>query len=82
MDSALQQQHQGVEELEQSVNEIYNALELSREAADSSHQMAEQLSSTADALMRAVSGFTLPASSSAPAAKQVLIASPSRQQVS
>lgn len=77
MDNALQQQHQGVEELEQSVNEIYNALELSREAADSSHQMAEQLSGTADALMRAVSGFTLPASSSTPA-KQMLIASNTR----
>ncbi|MDP3536334.1 MAG: methyl-accepting chemotaxis protein [Halomonas sp.] len=82
MDSALQQQHQGVEELEQSVNEIYNALELSREAVDNSHSMAEQLSGTADTLMLAVSGFTLPASSSAPAAQQVLIASPRRQQVS
>lgn len=60
MDSALQQQYQGVEELEQSVHEIYNALELSRDAADHSHQMAEQLSSTASTLMQAVSGFTLP----------------------
>ncbi|OAZ93401.1 methyl-accepting chemotaxis protein [Halomonas sp. G11] len=73
MDNAVQQQHQGVEELEQSVNEIYNALELSREAVDNSHSMAEQLSATADTMMQAVSGFTLPASSSL-ANKQMLIA--------
>ncbi|SER50919.1 Methyl-accepting chemotaxis protein (MCP) signalling domain-containing protein [Vreelandella subterranea] len=73
MDNAVQQQHQGVEELEQSVNEIYNALELSREAVDNSHSMAEQLSATADTMMQAVSGFTLPASSS-PANKQMRIA--------
>lgn len=60
MDNAIQQQHQGVEELEQSVNEIYNALELSREAVDNSHLLAERLSGTADTMMQAVSGFTLP----------------------
>ena len=62
MDNAVQQQHQGVEELEQSVNEIYNALELSRDAVDNSHSMAEQLSETADTMMQAVSGFVLPVS--------------------
>lgn len=73
MDNAVQQQHQGVEELEQSVNEIYNALELSREAVDNSHRMAEQLSDTADTMMQAVSGFTLPSPSSL-TNKQMLIA--------
>ncbi|MDR5874186.1 methyl-accepting chemotaxis protein [Halomonas sp. CUBES01] len=66
MDNAVQQQHQGVEELEQSVNEIYNALELSRDAVNNSHSMAEQLSETAEAMMQAVSGFTLPAPTSLP----------------
>ena len=74
-ESAISQQHQGVEELEQSVNEIYNALELSRAAVENSHSMAEQLSVTADKMMNAVSGFTLPLSSST-AEKPMLIASP------
>lgn len=60
MDNAVQQQHQGIEELEQSVTEIHNALDLSRAAVDEAHQMAEQLSVTANTLVRAVSGFTLP----------------------
>ena len=74
-ESAISQQHQGVEELEQSVNEIYNALELSRAAVENSHSMAEQLSVTADKMMNAVSGFTLPLSSST-AEKPMLISSP------
>ncbi|HDZ47819.1 hypothetical protein LCGC14_0106810 [marine sediment metagenome] len=73
-ESVISQQHQGVEELEQSVNEIYNALELSRAAVENSHRMAEQLSVTADSMMHAVSGFTLPPSSPS-TAKQMLIAS-------
>lgn len=74
-ESAISQQHQGVEELEQSVTEIYNALELSRAAVENSHSMAEQLSITADEMMNAVSGFTLPLSSPA-REKPILIASP------
>jgi methyl-accepting chemotaxis protein len=74
MDNALQQQHQGVEELEQSVNEIYNALELSREAVDNSHSMAEQLSDTADTMMQAVSGFVLPSQSTV-ATQRMLVSS-------
>lgn len=60
MDNAVQQQHLGVEELEQSVNEIHNALEMSRQAVDEAQHMSNQLSVTADTMMRAVSGFTLP----------------------
>ena len=74
MDNAIQQQHQGVEELEQSVNEIYNALELSREAVDNSYSMAEQLSGTANTMMQTVSDFTLPSSSSR--TSRMLLASP------
>ena len=75
MDNAIQQQHQGVEELEQSVNEIYNALELSREAVDNSYSMAERLSGTANTMMQTVSDFTLPSSSSSRTSR-MLLASP------
>ncbi|MDR5898562.1 hypothetical protein QC823_06120 [Halomonas vilamensis] len=44
--------------------EIDNALDLSREAVDEAHQVAKQLSVTAETLVRAVSGFTLPSGSS------------------
>jgi methyl-accepting chemotaxis protein len=73
MDNAIQQQHQGVEELEQSVNEIYNALELSREAVDNSYSMAERLSGTANTMMQAVSDFTLPSSSPSHDSRMLLV---------
>lgn len=66
MDNAVQQ-HQGIEDLEQSTTEIHNALELSSNAVDEAHQMAVQLSETADSLMYAISNFTFPAPSSPPA---------------
>lgn len=61
MDSALQQQHQGIDELEHSVAEIHDALERSNRSVRDAHAMAEKLSQTADVLLDAVSGFKLPA---------------------
>ncbi|GGC80400.1 methyl-accepting chemotaxis protein [Vreelandella lutescens] len=60
MDSALQQQHQGIDELEHSVTEMHDALERSNRSVSDAHAMAEKLSQTADVLLDAVSGFKLP----------------------
>ncbi|WP_246129606.1 methyl-accepting chemotaxis protein [Halovibrio variabilis] len=69
MDSALQQQNQGIEELESSVNEMHDALEVSNRSVNEAHQMAERLSQTADVLLEAVSGFKLPAEDGAHASQ-------------
>lgn len=60
MDGSLQQQHQGIDELEHSVTEIHDALERSNQSVSHAHVMAEELAKTADVLLEAVSGFKLP----------------------
>lgn len=60
MDQALQRQNLGIQELESSVNEMHDALELSNRSVTEAHHMAESLSQTADVLLGAVSGFKLP----------------------
>lgn len=63
MDKAIQQQHQGIEALDSSVNEIYDAIDISRRAVKEAHQTTNDLTTLADTLTQVVGRFTLPAPS-------------------